>query len=638
MMKHARAVALCLALLCAGNAVAMAPGYLSDEELAGFPIIVVAQWERAGFEAHHEYEKREDFGTVLVTAETYTKLRIVRVVKGPELKAGQHDLMAGMGISWRKDGTRLSSGTSTDLLGDVQDITKPSLWFLKRARSWDKKRPNEYVWVHNYRQIQPLELEEYFLALGSDRPSTEVPRLLTPEKPAVALRVLRHISGGIWPWPYEPDGFEMRYSTPSGRGRILRKEAKRAWGVVSSEAEEIRPYAVSVYAELEGHKCLADMRKLLADKNPSVRAIAAGILVRHRDILSLPKLQAAIRGVDEGRLTGRLVGELSSWGDERLVPSLITCLQNGQFCYRDEDLDWGWDEDEGEDEPYIVALKARKALREITGHWFPLDVGKSMDAWQQAVKVTGKAKRRALLEQLIPGREFPLMAELIGKPTYKGVEPEGVPGGRAAMQIGEPDAGAVEREVFATVRIRNTTREPLMIAKQPSDVSLSWPAGCSSYGEGFAREELKKDDFILLKPARSLELAVKLNQSFLTADPSTRRLQLSYYSNGSSIGLIAWIGTLRVGRGPQWEENRQTRKVERKWPNGNLRETGTTVNGHRLGKWNYFNEQGDRVKIVYYGEGRGTATCNPEHPANKGAGRRPQEKQKPRKAIDGDRK
>ncbi len=73
--------------------------------------------------------------------------------------------------------------------------------------------------------------------------------------------------------------------------------------------------------------------------------------------------------------------------------------------------------------------------------------------------------------------------------------------------------------------------------------------------------------------------------------------------------------------GAGWTEQRKIEKVEEKWPNGNLKAVGETVNGKRIGNWEFFNENGDRTQTIDY-TGGGSAVCNPEHPDNKGAGKR----------------
>ena len=76
---------------------------------------------------------------------------------------------------------------------------------------------------------------------------------------------------------------------------------------------------------------------------------------------------------------------------------------------------------------------------------------------------------------------------------------------------------------------------------------------------------------------------------------------------------------VKAAFGQGWKEpERKRQKVEEKWPNGNFKVVGQTMNGQKCGKWEYYSEAGDRIRIVDY-EG-GTAECNPEHPDNKGAG------------------
>ena len=87
-------------------------------------------------------------------------------------------------------------------------------------------------------------------------------------------------------------------------------------------------------------------------------------------------------------LACELIEVFSSWGDERLVSALITYLENSRFVY-----EYG-------DDLGIPALKARQALEDITGHWFPLDVDKSMDAWHEAREVRDRTKRKELLRKL----------------------------------------------------------------------------------------------------------------------------------------------------------------------------------------------------------------------------------------------
>ena len=129
---------LIVLLLATSPLFAIAPRNYTDAELANFPVIVVAQWEKqkkdkaSVFRRHCKIVKNERGEKIIKRFEFYTKLKIIRTVKGDEIKPGEYDLKGSFGISWRLDGTGLESGTSTQILGDVDDLTVPRLWFLKQ--------------------------------------------------------------------------------------------------------------------------------------------------------------------------------------------------------------------------------------------------------------------------------------------------------------------------------------------------------------------------------------------------------------------------------------------------------------------------------------------------------------------------
>src|SRR5260221_7067110 len=73
-----------LITLCAVPRVswAIAPAFISDEELARYPMIVVATWDKASFRAHYRYSTNSDRGKVITSFESYTELNVLRVIKG----------------------------------------------------------------------------------------------------------------------------------------------------------------------------------------------------------------------------------------------------------------------------------------------------------------------------------------------------------------------------------------------------------------------------------------------------------------------------------------------------------------------------------------------------------------------------
>jgi hypothetical protein len=124
---------------------AIAPQFVSDEELAAYPIVVVGKWEKGPFKANHRYEDRGE-QKVITAIESFTALNVLRVIKG-DVKPGVHMLKRGWGIAWAADGGWVTSGTSTELLGDVKNVTQPNIWFLQKARSWDESDKTEYLSV-----------------------------------------------------------------------------------------------------------------------------------------------------------------------------------------------------------------------------------------------------------------------------------------------------------------------------------------------------------------------------------------------------------------------------------------------------------------------------------------------------------
>jgi hypothetical protein len=521
-------ISLCLALAQTCRVFAMAPPYVTDEELAAYPIIVVAKWDKAPAKSHNQYRDDDALGQVVVKSEVYTSLNVLEVIKG-NIEPGVHELIIDWGISWREDGTWLTSGTSTEISGDVKDVTEPCLWFLEQTRSWDETRKTDYLTVSNYREVQPLPLKTFFVALGKSNRTTEVPRLLTANDPLVSDRVLRYLCGGKWPWPYGADerfgDYRLTeiYTTPTRRGLILFLEADRVWDLITSDEKELRGKAASVYAELKGKDCVPKMRTLLDDEDPAVRGVAVGILASYHDVASLDRFPQAVEGVEDAALACKLIKVLSSWGDERVALPMISYLQNGGFAYQ-------YGNDFG-----IPALKARQALKAITGHVFPFDVEVSKKAWQQALPLEDRTARLQLLAKVAPGDESPFFARAAGEPRTEADE-----------KMKERFGGIGEDDVFVTIGLYNLSPRPVTVLKYPSDVEMSWPEGNSSYRDRSAT----KEDFTTIDPGEAITFEVRLYRSFLRAGPS-KRLRLQYLNNGHEAGVNAWIGTVLVTFGSE---------------------------------------------------------------------------------------
>ena len=554
----------------------------------------MAQWENIPFTSNHQVENEEYLGKVITKSEYYTRLKILSVVKG-NVEPGDVDLMLLRGISWNEDGTDVSSGTSTDMPGDVGDLKQPCLWFLSKTRSWDESRKEEYLTASHYREIQPLALKEFYLAMGTPEARAVVPKLLSTDQLDVANRVLLFLCGDEWPWPYRDDLF---FGNRKKEKILIHEEAQRVWNFIQSDSKELRPLATSVYAELSGNEGIANIRTLLVDPDPNVRGIAVGILAQHHDQESFGHFANSLKQVTDGNIVCEAIKSLTAWGDERVVPSLIGFLQNDKFSYQ-------YGDDLG-----IPALKAQQALTLITDHEFPFDVELSQRAWDEAVRIGDKADRKRLLEQLAPGNRAPLVASAIGLPRKV-----------IGVELKKQHDELLEGQSVVTIRLRNVSSRPVTILKEPSMEERSTGSSSYSYGSG-ADVENKLQEFRTLEPNESIEFEIVLTDDFLNRELSERRLRYSYLNNGNRQGLKAWIGSIDVEFGPEWKATREVKQEEEFWENGNLKAAGPTVNGQKLGEWNYFNLQGDRIRIEYFGTGRGTSICNPEHISNKGTGKR----------------
>jgi len=546
-------------------AFAVLPPCVTDKDLAKCPVIAVAHWEKgAAFKQHAKTEKRdydERQEDVVVAIETLTEIVVEKVVKG-DLKPGRYTILMGPFIGWADDG-RVMSYTSSEMTGDAKDVTKPNIWFLDKAQSWDTADKTEYLKLGTYRGIQPLVLEPYFSVLVSKTADDDIGKLLQNRETEVVLRALDYICGGM-----------DRSSVSEKEQKPLRQYADAVCDLLKSDSAIIRQRAARDYALLAGIKCVPKMRELLEDKDFFVRGTAILELARHQDNQSCEGICRAAKGIQDGRMGCDVVGMLEKWNNPDVVPAIIEFLQNDKFVYLIHD-DLG-----------IPALQAKAALKAITGHDFPFDVEKSLTAWRRAVEVPDKEGRLNILKELLPDGQTPVSACVVGS--------------------GEN----------ASIEVANVSKGDIFIAKTPADVQLRYPPYLSRTND----EEVGKTiPFVKLAPGETVSFDIKLSADFLRVDPATREVTLRYTHNGNENGINAWIGMVKATFGRGWKEpERKWEKVEEKWPNGNFKVVGQTMNGQKCGKWEYYSEAGDRIRIVDY-EG-GTAECNPEHPDNKGAG------------------
>ena len=551
---------------------AMAPRMVTDEELARFPIIVVAKWEKAPFRSHTRERVNADGEVVVERWEHYTKLKILRKIKGARFLPGEYDLKVDYGIAWNQEGKNLESGTSTQILGDVDDVTKPRIWFLKESRSWDPKDEKEYLSIGNFRGVQDLDLEKFYVAAGGENPGEKVAGLLGSEDRETVKRSLRFLCGARDPWPVGPSEEEPSWFYDlQEKGTVFPTLAGKVQEMVTkNQHEDLESAFLAAYVKLAGDKMDATfLSHFLKNRKVNTRVVAACLLIREKKFAGLDGLKT--QG-GEADLLLRMIAEIRKQKDLRLVPLLIDQLESGESCGNIGD------------DYMIPALKAKTALFDLTGCVFPFDVESSRKAWE-AAQDENRERRLEIISKLAPAVKDPFKAEVMGTPKA------------------------------SYLRLANVSDIPTTISSKPSFISQSAPGMSSSASTG----KVTGPKYQIIEPGGHLDFPIQINARLLLFPLEQRSIRVAFLDNGGKAGPRSWIGVVEAGFGKGWSEERKTKKVEEFWANENFKMIGQTVNGKRIGKWEFFNEAGDRIKEVDYSNG-GTAHCNPEHPNNKGAG------------------
>jgi hypothetical protein len=76
---------------------------------------------------------------------------------------------------------------------------------------------------------------------------------------------------------------------------------------------------------------------------------------------------------------------------------------------------------------------------------------------------------------------------------------------------------------------------------------------------------VKREDFVNLGPAESVDFEAPLFMGFLLAEPKSRSLKLMYTKNGNTVGVKAWIGVLEANYGAEWREDAARKMLETRW-------------------------------------------------------------------------
>ena len=194
------------------------------------------------------------------------------------------------------------------------------------------------------------------------------------------------------PWPYggiwEDSWTFGAPATTDTVGEQLGEVQK----LVDGGPRQIRAYAAAILALLEGPASYPRMRSLLQDRDPEVRMVAAGVLIREREIGSLDRIHRVIRrqNPEVETMEALIVRSLGEWNDLRIVPLLLDCLS--WFDSLRPPVVGRW-------RPPV--LRAQESLRERTGFTFPQDSAASRMAWEATRAESDVMRRNTRLRALL---------------------------------------------------------------------------------------------------------------------------------------------------------------------------------------------------------------------------------------------
>jgi len=495
-----------IALLAAATrpACAIAPPVLSDEALARAPIVVLAHWDPKG-----KIERHDDIdGNVMRNGEAHLELVVERSIVG-DIEPGAHALLVRHygGLTWDDEG-RPSTGTSTDIPGDVDDVRVSNLWFLKSARSWDPKVTTEFLAPFGYhRSVQSPKFEAWYAALRPPAKDGAIAPFLASSDGPTALRALETVSGGIAPWPFR-DGFDEWLRGKRDPNNVRRGLAHEVESALASRDAEVRRYAAALLDDLRGADAGPALRPLLKDADGGVRALAIALLAGRKDAPSLPRFAEAAAGAQHAWFGGAAVDRLLAWGAPEVVPAIAAFLETDETAGNASGGESG-----------ILAVKAREALRTLVGYAFPYDVGASIAAWADASKRGSPAERTARLRELLGDDAEPLTIRWPAQPTNNG----------------------------SSVEVVNRSPRPVALARRPSHVVRRGDSGYMAWNPPAAD---KPDDFATIAPGGVLLVALGRTEGpsveARSGSAPDTELVLTFGRHGASAGVRAWVGVLRL--------------------------------------------------------------------------------------------
>ncbi len=499
------------------------------------PVVVVAHWARAPLvKETRELVSPDDREKHTFYSTTRTELVIDRVIKG-SIAPGKHALLWGQDVQWRADGTGLTNNSSDRKPPQQGTIADQALWFLSRQQDVGHRGRHSYLCVNSDRSIQPLKFEPFFTILSRPNRADKIGALLNHRDPEIVLRALTFIAGNRFGWnsPYESFA-EWRRPRPwfehppltqcapqvalliSHRDKSIRYAALACYGLLAGQTSaplmrtlltdgdpSIRYLAADILSDQTGSDSIGALRERLDDRDATVRALAISVLALHKDRESISQFRRAATGIpsikyNPERFANRAIDALAAWRIPEVVPTLISFLQCDADVYELDD---------------IPAIRARTAIKNITGARFPLDTALSQQAWTHVAASSDSNQGRAILMKLLP-----------------------------------PDSKVLKAIVYrdgkrTVVKIQNVSKNGVWIARLPAYARVEWTHGTTDSGPF---EVTDRSSFINIKPGSSLQFPLRMSgfgfEGSSIGRPQT--VKLLYARNGHQFGINAWIGQI----------------------------------------------------------------------------------------------
>lgn len=514
MVTFFRLVGIIVTLSLAKISAAIIPIIPNDLELAESPVIVIGYWPKTAF----EHRAKEEHG-VVTNSEALTDLQVIKVIHG-EVRTGRNRLILRYGIDWQKDGKGLQSGTSTEVMGDVQDVSVPNIWFLKRVRSFRNSDKTEYLHIYSFKGIQNQKLLPFYEVLRSKDRNQKIASMLADRDSLVVERALNFVSGFRPPWPYWPDNskedhgydmMEMFFSKDKQRPRLLERKSALSNVIDKGPSSHNRGFAAALYAEMFGTPTTSKMRTLLQSTNEEVKLVAACYLARFGDASSAKAVENAVKGSKaDDSLICELIYATEKSKRREYVPTLINFLETRNSKYYGS-------------ETSTPSLFARRTLFKLTNYTFPQDVAASRKAWSAALVANPAAPERSL-GQLLGSWKEPLGITCrpirLKNGRIKTVKPRS-----------KYDSGG---DLYA-VTLVNRTDHPITIQRNPSYLEFSSKNGMSERAI-----QSKPGDYLTLGSGQKTTMEYAIESGFGPGDT----IKLSYFDNGKKFGKNAWTGTV----------------------------------------------------------------------------------------------